>query len=1005
MPNSFTINNKINNKVQNYNCNKAQHFISKKLQNSKNKYQSDKKLKQKNSPYYTVHKKTSRDTMSAENQKILLQKRELEIKDLKMKCQKLEQENQKYQLQNILLKNNCIKNKNNIDILPNNNNTSSNFPIRNEIKSLWENFAKIELLNNFIEFENEPEIIYHILCELILLSDKMIKEHCLLKYQEILKIIGVKNNVVMIKDIETQFKNFMKEHLNEIFYYLQDISFINDYKKQLKNIVLNSIKCINQNNMMLLEDVLEQYEFKDMLKNINDIILFTQFNEPTLYFQIEENYEKRKIKYIKLDNENKKEYIVINNQGNLSGSYNSIILLEPPILKSGHIFYPELKPILMLIEKGNEIDNNDNINIEEFQLENNNNRDKKEYLSIEQNKETIEDKIKFNSINNTSRINRNMNINYINKNKKNELNNTNNNNSNNKKYYNIKNRNKKNEYYDINKATIDTELFSEYIQKSKNLITINSSRPFGKRSKKKKFSISKDINFDDPDFCSTDENGIIKNNHIKIRQNIMLNHPLNKKYNKIHRIKSANNYFGKNQKIINNDKNKFIKQNTNIINKKEGYKLYNNYNKYLININNDNNNLNKNLFLISSDTNQSLSNEKNNKKPLTFKKNIINKNINSKDYHSPNNNKENIPKSKSNKKTSINNPNFKNSKANTNIQINNILNKNTILLINQIFNKHISPSKKEKSLNNKEQYTIKNIQKKHKCVKNKVKKKNKNINYSNNNSNNNLFNNVNLNINFSNISTKRAKQNVKRIDSFDQKNSTGYYKLDDIKKMMDNGSYMHKPIIMISTNSNINRTINVNKYHYFNKSNIFKAKNNNFNTINSNIKKLNSLSQTKIIDYENCNYNSNAFKEKRYNKMNAKSLETMNNCCINKNNYLANRGICYKQFSIDETTFNTSSQFNMTHDFNNKSNKKYKKIGKKYKENKTFFKEAKTKNKSSFNSNNININQNKENKNKIKQIEINIEGLSNNNYNTINAQPNKNRYRNYFHYFESNKIN
>ena len=190
-PNSFMTNNKINNKFQKNKVKKPKHSISKKISNIKNKYQSDKKIKPNNPQYYILHKKISSDTMSAENQIILLQKRDLEIKDLKMKCQKLEQENHKYQLQNILLKNN----NNNTKYIPENN-TSSNFPIKNEIKKLWENLAKIEILNNFIEFENEPEIIYHIICELILLSDKMIKKHCLLKYQEILKIMGVENNKI-----------------------------------------------------------------------------------------------------------------------------------------------------------------------------------------------------------------------------------------------------------------------------------------------------------------------------------------------------------------------------------------------------------------------------------------------------------------------------------------------------------------------------------------------------------------------------------------------------------------------------------------------------------------------------------------------------------------------------------------------------------------------------------------------------------------------------------------
>ena len=264
-PNSFINNNNNNSNInQKLKFNKTHQILSQKVSKKKNIYQSDKKRKTNNSPYYTLRQKKASTTsninytnniMSAEKQKILLQKRELEIKDLKMKCEKLEQENHKYQIQNILLKNSQNNNNNNNNNNCFSNNTSSNFPIKNEVKNIWEKFAKVDLLNNFIEFENEPEIIYHLICELISLSDKMIKEHSTSKYKEIIKIMGVKNNSIIIKDIETQFKNFMKEHLNEIFNYFQDKTFINDYKKQLKNIVKNSINCINDKNMLIFEDI------------------------------------------------------------------------------------------------------------------------------------------------------------------------------------------------------------------------------------------------------------------------------------------------------------------------------------------------------------------------------------------------------------------------------------------------------------------------------------------------------------------------------------------------------------------------------------------------------------------------------------------------------------------------------------------------------------------------------------------------------------------------------
>ena len=1006
-PNLFINNNKKNNAFQKYKSSKASFVTTKNISSAKNKYQSDKKIKQNNYPYYAFHKKRASDTISSENQKILLEKRDLEIKDLKMKCQKLEQENYKYQLQNLLLKNS--KNNKNNDVLE--NNTSSNFPIRSEIKKLWENFAKVELLNNFIEFENEPEIIYHIISELILLSDKMIKEHCLLKYQEILKIIGVKNNSVMIKDIETKFKNFMKEHLNEIFNYLKDKSFINDYKNKLKNIVKNSIKSINENNIRVFEEILEQYEFNDMLKNINDIILFTQFNEPTLYFKIEEKYENRKAKYLKINNENKSDYIIINNYGNSKNNFNSIILLEPPCLKSGFYFYKELKPILMTLQQNNEENNiNDfNINLD------NNNKTLTIFSQDDKNKETLEEKIKFNSINNTSRIKRNLNICSINNNKKQDYNfiyfeTKDNNNYINKKHFQNK-ENRKNKYYDINKILIDKNSFNEENNRIGSIITINTSRPISKKLKKmkkfKKLNISKNLHSDEAGFCSTEDNNFIENKQIKLKQTIVSTHNLNKKFHKIHRIKSANNYFKKNNQKIKKNKIKFLHQNTNIIKKEETNKLYNNYKQYIDN--NINGNSQKNFFINCSEDKKTLSIEKNNKQLLTFKNNvhIKNKKLNKK-YDSTSNNKDNINtnirkgnilNAKNNNKTVNNSLTIKNKTIKTNIQTNNELYKNAVLIMKKLQNKEVFSPSKTKYPHNKE-YFFKEIELKHNIQKNLNQKNNKKksdkikYNNSNNKCNNNLLLNSNINKQLSNLSSNRNKPTIKRIDSFDKKNSVAHSTLEEIKKMIDDGNHIHKPVIMISTNSNINNnTINVNKnlknkYHYFNKNNKHITKTHNCKTINNSIKQLISLSQPKILDNLNLNYN-HICNDNKYNKINTNSLENLHNI----NNYTNNKGIYCKQFSIDETTFNTSSQFNLTHEYNNNQNKNF--YGKKIKENRTIPNDIKIKGKSILNEK-INVN-----KNKCKEIEINIEGLNNdknNNFNTINAKPNKNRYNNFFHF-------
>ena len=271
-----------------------------------------------------------------EDQSQLLAKKELEIKTLKLKCEKLQEENNKYQLQkNIYLNNNK-------------QNTSSNFPLKNEIKALWEKFSKINILNNFIDFEDEPEIIFHIISELFLLSNKLIKEKNEFKFREISKIMGVKNNSLVIKDIEDKFKNFMKEHLDEIYLDLNSNNFIYEYKQKIKKIfkekIINKKDDVNKEKIYkTFCDILEQNDFKEILKDINDLILITQYNEPPLSFNIEPNFINRKIKIIQI--KKKKNYIILNDS--IIKCINYIIILNPPQLKNGIYYFNNLKTIIM----------------------------------------------------------------------------------------------------------------------------------------------------------------------------------------------------------------------------------------------------------------------------------------------------------------------------------------------------------------------------------------------------------------------------------------------------------------------------------------------------------------------------------------------------------------------------------------------------------------------------------------------------------------------------------
>ena len=316
------MNSNLTNQKKVFNKNKKKINLSKylsKIISIKNiKLDSKNTINRKNNEYYSESK--------SETQNKLLAKKELEIKSLKLKCEQLQEENNKYQLQK------------NINKKVPNENTSSNFPLKNEIKELWEKFAKIDILNNFIDFEEEPEIIYHIICELFLLSNKLIKEKSESKYKEILKIMGIKNNSIIMKDIESQFKNFIKEHLDEIFKDLENDNYFREYKIKIKNIFkeiiqnkLNNLK--NKDEIFkIFCEILEQNDFNEMIKNINDLILIAQYNEPTLYYNIEDFYENLKKIIMPYKGNYSKSSVIIEkeelNNTNLYDKNNNYIIIK-----------------------------------------------------------------------------------------------------------------------------------------------------------------------------------------------------------------------------------------------------------------------------------------------------------------------------------------------------------------------------------------------------------------------------------------------------------------------------------------------------------------------------------------------------------------------------------------------------------------------------------------------------------------------------------------------------
>ena len=117
--------------------------------------------------------------------KDLLKEKDKKIENLQKQCEELkkqlEKKNESEKKNNDDLKINSTH-KNNIY---NDYNTSTNFPVKHEIKKVWEEFALVSILDTFIDYESEPEKIFHLISEMILLIDKLINDLCLELYEKI----------------------------------------------------------------------------------------------------------------------------------------------------------------------------------------------------------------------------------------------------------------------------------------------------------------------------------------------------------------------------------------------------------------------------------------------------------------------------------------------------------------------------------------------------------------------------------------------------------------------------------------------------------------------------------------------------------------------------------------------------------------------------------------------------------------------------------------------------
>ena len=187
--------------------------------------------------------------------KDLLKEKDKKIEDLQKQCEEL-----KKQLEikkEIKGDNNALKYKKK-NILDNSFNTSTNFPVKNEIKKTWEELALVSILDTFIDFESEPEKIFHLMCEMILIMDKLINDLCKKIYEKVSLSLNIPaNDTKFINDIEKISRPLIKEHLNKIFIQTEGKPFLDKFiylfQSSYNN---NNILNYNQKDKDILEQII-----------------------------------------------------------------------------------------------------------------------------------------------------------------------------------------------------------------------------------------------------------------------------------------------------------------------------------------------------------------------------------------------------------------------------------------------------------------------------------------------------------------------------------------------------------------------------------------------------------------------------------------------------------------------------------------------------------------------------------------------------------------------------
>ena len=281
----------------------------------------------------------------------LVQKETNTLNTLNKKCEQLEIENTKLQ-NHIFQLEKTIKtyrdNNTNLD------NTSTNCLLNSEFIQLWNEFALVDLINNFIDFECEPKILYHLIQEMFLLMQNEISDYSSLMINKITSMLKLSNSEIIQKTLCPIFKEFCNNIFssslknNEIDFTYD--SFMNKYKEFFENKIIHS-----KEQEEYFNEAISSIDFIKMLDHIKQIILYLNYNNSQFSIVIQP-YEKREYDIREYSNKtevlnpfnNCKSTVNINGVKSLN-SY--LVLLEPPRHNKLRTDFKGILPIAYQIDK------------------------------------------------------------------------------------------------------------------------------------------------------------------------------------------------------------------------------------------------------------------------------------------------------------------------------------------------------------------------------------------------------------------------------------------------------------------------------------------------------------------------------------------------------------------------------------------------------------------------------------------------------------------------------